>query len=62
VVCVEAKADEDLGQTVRGCREAIERKEAKGEKTNAGERLDDLLARFMLDPSEPRVPGCATNS
>jgi hypothetical protein len=50
VVCVEAKADEDMGQTVAGCRAAVERKQAKGEKTNAGDRLDDLLKRFVPLP------------
>ena len=47
-MCVEAKADEDFGQTIAGCRAAVERKQAKGEKTNAGDRLDDLLKRFVI--------------
>lgn len=56
VVCVEAKADEDLGQTIAGCRLAVERKQTEGEKTNAGGRLDDLLLRFVpLTPSAAQV-------
>lgn len=56
VVCIEAKADEAFGQTVWQCRKAVERKLRKGEKTNAGDRLDGLLARLVpLDPSDERV-------
>ena len=56
VVCVEAKAGEDLGPTVEQYRKAAEAKRRRGEKTNAPERLDDLLAHYVPhDPSEERV-------
>ena len=56
VVCVEAKAGEDLGPTVEQYRKRAETTRSGGEKTNAPERLDDLLARYVPhDPSGERV-------
>lgn len=51
VVCVEAKAGEDFGPTVEGYRRAAERRVAKGERSNAPQRLSDLLADYL--PHKP---------
>jgi hypothetical protein len=47
VVCVEAKAGEDLGQTVEQYARAAQAKRERGESTNAPERLRDLLAKYV---------------
>ena len=57
VVCLEAKAGEDLGETVAAYRKAAHKKADKGESTNAPERLQDLLAKFLPehDPASELV-------
>jgi hypothetical protein len=56
VVCVEAKAGEDLGPTVQQYRRAAAARRARGENTNAAQRLDELLARYVHhEASEERV-------
>ncbi len=56
VVCVEAKADESLGQTVEQYARAASTKRTRRENTDAPERLERLLARYVPWPAtEPRV-------
>ena len=57
VICVEAKAGEDLGPTVEQYARAARAKRQKGESTNAPERLRDLLARYLphMGPKDERV-------
>ncbi len=56
IVCVEAKAGEDLDRTVKRYAAAAQKKRAKGKSTNAPERLAGLLDRYVpYDPSEERV-------
>jgi hypothetical protein len=57
VVCVEAKAGENLGETVEAYRHAAHVKRNRGEATNAAERLRDLLAKYVphLDPDAESV-------
>jgi hypothetical protein len=47
VVCVEAKAGEDLGQTVEQYTRAAQNKRDRRESTKAPERLRDLLAKYV---------------
>ena len=59
VVCVEAKAGEDLGATVKDqrkvARKAVEKAQAKGKTSNAEKRLHALLERFVPEGTEPRI-------
>jgi hypothetical protein len=57
LVSVEAKAGETLGPTVGEYRRAGEKRQARNEPTNAPERLDALLKRFVRhhDPRSERV-------
>lgn len=57
VVCVEAKAGEDLGQTVKQYARAAQAKRDRGEPTNAPERLHELLSNYLPhhDPTDERV-------
>lgn len=47
IVCVEAKAGEDLDRTVEKYSKDAKNKRAKGEATNAPERLATLLERYV---------------
>ena len=53
VVAVEAKAGEPFGQTVAEYRAAAEATRAKGETTNAPDRLEQLLDELGLGPPIP---------
>jgi hypothetical protein len=60
VVCVEAKAGEDFGATVKqqtaAAKRALTKAEKDGKTSNAPERLSGLLERFVANPpSEQRV-------
>ena len=52
VVCVEAKAGEDLGTTIAAQRVEAERAKAANPRSNATARLDGLLRRFV-SPDHP---------
>jgi hypothetical protein len=56
IVCVEAKAGEDLDRTVAQYAKDAQNKHARGEATDALERLAALLQRYVpYDPAEERV-------
>jgi hypothetical protein len=56
VVCIEAKAGEDLGPTVAQQDKAASAAKTKNPASNATARLDGLLERFVPHPvDEPRV-------
>ena len=56
IVCVEAKDGEDLDRTVERYSTDAQKKRAKGETTNAPERIAALLKRYVrYDPAEERV-------
>lgn len=56
IVCVEAKAGEDLDRTVETYTRNAQNKRAKGDKTNAPERIAALLKRYVpTDPGDDRV-------
>lgn len=56
IVCVEAKAGEDLDRTVERYSKQAQAKRTRGETTNAPERLAALLNRYVpYDPTEDRV-------
>jgi hypothetical protein len=56
IVCVEARAGEDLDRTIERYRKQAQNKRAKGETTHAPERLATLLKRYVpYDPAEERV-------
>ena len=58
VVCVEAKAGESLGDSIKEQRERADRAKRKNDRSQARARLDDLLDRFCEDPSdEDRIGG-----
>jgi hypothetical protein len=56
IVCLEAKAGEDLDRTVDSYRKDAHKKRTKGEPTNAPERIAALLKRYVpFDPAEECV-------
>lgn len=56
IVCVEAKAGEDLDRTVERYTRHAQNRRAKGETTNAPERIAALLKRYVpYDSAEQRV-------
>lgn len=56
IVCVEAKAGEDLDRTVELYTKDSQKKRAEGQKTNAPERIAALLERYVpFDSAEERV-------
>jgi len=57
VVCIEAKAGEEFGQTVEQYGRAAQGKRDRDERTKAPERLRELLSKYVPhhDPTDERV-------
>jgi hypothetical protein len=56
IVCVEAKAGESLGASVAAQRQQAEAPLDRNPRSNAAQRLDDLLERFCRYPADdPRT-------
>ena len=57
VVCVEAKAGESLGDSIKEQRERADRAQRKNDRSQARARLDDLLDRFCEGSTDAERTG-----